>query len=315
MIVDLLRNDLGRVCTLDCVARARADGRRVLPTVHQLISTVTGVLESARTPVECVRACFPGGSMTGAPKLRTMGIIDDIERVARGVYSGAIGYFGLDGCVDLSIVIRTVVMRPGATTIGAGGAIVMQSDPEEEFDEILLKARAPMAADRAGRLWPRGARLVHRRARAPRLDGRGGMSGAPLRGRRAGPCRGRRVGVYVAPTRTCPRGAAAAGELLAELGGAALARRQWRRPRASSLTIVSRGAARGAGRRCVLGDPAGSEAEAVGERRGRPIVGVLGASWQSAIHVPGPLCADPGPLGAPLLARRRRRRRSYSRRC
>ena len=84
--------------------------------------------------------------MTGAPKLRTMGIIDDIEREARGVYSGGLGYFGLDGSVDLSIVIRTIVIRPGATTIGAGGAIVMQSDPEEEFDEILLKARAPMRA-------------------------------------------------------------------------------------------------------------------------------------------------------------------------
>ncbi|MGH2879540.1 MAG: chorismate-binding protein, partial [Solirubrobacteraceae bacterium] len=115
-------------------------------TVHQLLSTITGVLERARTPVECVRACFPGGSMTGAPKLRTMGIIDDIEREARGVYSGAIGWFGLDGCCDLSIVIRTIVMRPGVTTIGAGGAIVMQSDPAEEFEEILLKARAPMAA-------------------------------------------------------------------------------------------------------------------------------------------------------------------------
>ncbi|HEY0317408.1 MAG TPA: chorismate-binding protein, partial [Solirubrobacterales bacterium] len=72
--------------------------------------------------------------------------IDETERVARGVYSGAIGYFSLDGSVDLSIVIRTIVLRPGATTIGAGGAIVMQSDPQEEFDEILLKARAPMAA-------------------------------------------------------------------------------------------------------------------------------------------------------------------------
>jgi para-aminobenzoate synthetase len=115
-------------------------------TVHQLISTVTGMLERERTPVQCVRACFPGGSMTGAPKLRTMDIIDETERVARGVYSGGLGYFGLDGSVDLSIVIRTIVLRPGATTIGAGGAIVMQSDPEDEFDEILLKARAPMAA-------------------------------------------------------------------------------------------------------------------------------------------------------------------------
>ncbi len=84
--------------------------------------------------------------MIGPPMERTMEIIDDLEAEARGVYSGAIGYFGLDGSTDLSIVIRTIVLRPGRTTIGAGGAIVMQSDPEDEFEEILLKARAPMAA-------------------------------------------------------------------------------------------------------------------------------------------------------------------------
>ena len=140
MIVDLLRNDLGKVCEIGSIRVPRLFQIETFARVHHLVSTVTGRLAESRSAVDLLRACFPGGSITGAPKRRAMEVIEELEPHRRGVYCGAIGYLGFDGAMDTNIAIRTLVHSAGTTRLWAGGGIVADSDPESEYRETYHKA-------------------------------------------------------------------------------------------------------------------------------------------------------------------------------
>jgi para-aminobenzoate synthetase component I len=146
MIVDLLRNDLSRVCEADSVRVTQLCDLEVYQYVQHLVSAVEGTLSPGKTAIDLVRAAFPGGSITGAPKIRAMEIIAELEPTARGPYCGSLGYFGFDGSMDLSILIRTITASRGWWQFPVGGGIVAGSSPEREYEETWHKAEGLIRA-------------------------------------------------------------------------------------------------------------------------------------------------------------------------
>ncbi len=146
MIIDLLRNDLGRVCRYGSLRVTEPRRLETHPTVFHMVGTVQGHLHRGIGPAELLRATFPGGSITGAPKIRAMEIIDELEGLARGIYTGCVGTVGVDGRAEWNIAIRTILCLDDTAHIQVGGGIVADSDPEDEYLETLHKARAMLEA-------------------------------------------------------------------------------------------------------------------------------------------------------------------------
>ena len=140
MIVDLIRNDLSRVCHADSVRVTQLCHLEVYEFVQHLVSAVCGQLDDKKTPIDLLRAAFPGGSITGAPKVRAMELIAELEPTARGAYCGSLGYIGFDGAMDFSILIRTITAARGWWQLPVGGGIVAQSEPRSEYEETWHKA-------------------------------------------------------------------------------------------------------------------------------------------------------------------------------
>src|SRR4030043_422364 len=146
MIVDLERNDIGRVCRYGTVKVTELAILETYPTVFHLTSTVVGQLREGKNVIDLLKATFPGGSITGAPKVRSMEIIDELEPTRRSVYTGSLGYLSFSGDMDLDIVIRTMIIKGGRAYFQAGGGIVYDSDPQAEYEETLHKVKALIQA-------------------------------------------------------------------------------------------------------------------------------------------------------------------------
>jgi anthranilate/para-aminobenzoate synthase component I len=146
MIVDLVRHDLGRACVPGTISVTGLCEIESYTGVHHLVSTIRGRLGEGKGALDAARALFPAGSMTGAPKIRSMQVIESLERVRRGPYAGAAGYVTSSGEADLSVVIRTLVVTPDRVDLQTGGAIVSDSDPAAEYEEAILKGRAAESA-------------------------------------------------------------------------------------------------------------------------------------------------------------------------